>query len=382
MKVAIVHDWLVVYAGAEKVLEQLLILYPDADLFSIVDFLPPAEREFIRHKPVRTSFIQRLPLSRSKFRLYLVLMPYAVERFDLSEYDLVLSSSYAVAKGVITGPGQIHISYVHTPIRYAWDMHHRYLKEHGLTRGFRGAVATWMLHRIRQWDARTANGVDSVIANSRYVANRIWKVYRRHSTVIHPPVDIDSFKLETNKQDYYLTASRLVPYKRIDLIVEAFSKMPDKRLVVIGDGPEYAKIKSMAAPNVTLLGYQPSEQLVRHMQQARAFLFAAEEDFGIIPVEAQSCGTPVIAYGKGGALETVRGLEQDRPTGVFFKHQSVASIMEAIGEFEDNEYRIAYEECRANALRFSADIFRQRILQHVQEQIGRAASVRDGVEHR
>ncbi|MBB6671720.1 glycosyltransferase family 4 protein [Cohnella nanjingensis] len=369
MKVAIVHDWLVVYAGAEKVLEQLLLLYPDADLFSIVDFLPDQHRHFICHKPVRTSFIQNLPFARTKFRHYLALMPLAIEQFNLAGYDLILSSSYAVAKGVITGPDQLHISYVHTPIRYAWDLQHQYLNESGLTRGLKGGAAKWMLHRMRMWDARTANGVNAIVANSRYIARRIWKVYRREATVIYPPVHVDQFTLCDRKEDYYLTASRMVPYKKIDLIVEAFSAMPDKKLIVIGDGPEFAKIKAKAKPNVTLLGYQPAETLRRHMQQARAFVFAAEEDFGIAPVEAQSCGTPVIAYAKGGALETVRGLDREEPTGVFFERQTAEALIGAVEAFETNEHRIQYRSCRANAMRFSDAEFRERFARYVDDQI-------------
>jgi glycosyltransferase involved in cell wall biosynthesis len=373
MKVAIVHDWLVVYAGAEKVLEQLLRLYPDADLYSIVDFLPEHERHFLGNKRVQTSFIQRLPFAKKHFRHYLGLMPLAVEQFDLSAYDLVLSSSYAVAKGVITGPDQLHISYVHSPIRYAWDLHHQYLKETGLYKGFKGGIAKWMLHRMRMWDVRTANGVDSLVANSSYIAGRIWKVYRRRATVIHPPVDVESFELEEHKQDYYLTASRLVPYKKIDMIAEAFAFLPDKKLVIIGEGPDFHKIKTKAGPNVSLIGHQSKEDLKRYMQHAKAFIFAAEEDFGIVPVEAQSCGTPVIAYGKGGALETVRGLESERPTGVFFHSQTPPSLVHAIGEFERNRHRILSRHCRSNAIRFSAEVFRNQFDRHVREQIVRFA---------
>ncbi|MBW5448377.1 glycosyltransferase [Cohnella sp. CFH 77786] len=369
MKVAIIHDWLVVYAGAEKVLEQLLELYPEADLYSLVDFLPDDQRSFIRGKRVHTSFIQGLPFARKKFRHYLGLMPLAVEQFDLSGYDLVISSSYAVAKGVITGPDQLHISYVHSPIRYAWDLQHQYLRESGLDRGLKGTVAKWMLHRMRLWDARTAHGVDSFVANSEYISRRIRKVYRRESTVIYPPVYVDRFGLCESKEDYYLTASRMVPYKKIDMIVEAFGEMPDKKLIVIGDGPEYAKVKAKAKSNVKLLGYQPGDALRKYMQEARAFIFAAEEDFGIAPVEAQSCGTPVIAYGKGGALETVRGLEQANPTGVFFREQTVPSLVQAVLDFERNEHRIAHRNCSAQAGLFSADAFRDRLRRHIDEQI-------------
>ncbi|WP_123041927.1 glycosyltransferase family 4 protein [Cohnella candidum] len=369
MKVAIVHDWLVVYAGAEKVLEQLLLLYPDADVYSLVDFLPDSQRGFIGNRKVHTSFIQKLPFARRHFRHYLGLMPLAIEQFDLSGYDLVISSSYAVAKGVITGPNQLHISYVHSPIRYAWDLQHQYLKESGLHKGLKGGIAKWMLHKMRLWDARTANGVDSIVANSSYISMRIRKVYRRESSVIYPPVAVEQFELCEAKEDYYVTASRLVPYKKIDLIVEAFGAMPDKKLIVIGDGPDFAKIKAKAKPNVTMLGYQPCDVLRKHMQKARAFVFAAEEDFGIAPVEAQSCGTPVIAYGRGGVLETVRGLGQANPTGVFFPEQTVHSLIQAVHDFERNEHRIRYRNCSDNARRFSSQEFRERFRRHVDEQI-------------
>lgn len=202
----------------------------------------------------------------------------------------------------------VHISYVHSPIRYAWDLQHQYLKESGLIKGVKGKIAKAILHYMRMWDVRTANGVDFFIANSEFIAKRIKKCYRREAAVIYPPVDVEAFKMREEKEDFYLTASRMVPYKKMDLIVEAFSRMPDKKLVVIGDGPDFGKIKSKATNNITLLGYQPFGVLKDYMQKAKAFVFAAEEDFGITPVEAQACGTPVIAFGKGGALETVKGL--------------------------------------------------------------------------
>jgi len=366
MKIAIVHDWLTVYAGAERVLEQMLLCYPDADLFSMVDFLPADKRSFIQHKQVSTSFIQCLPFARSKYRQYLPLMPLAVEQFDLSGYDLVISSSHAVAKGVLTGPDQLHLCMCYSPIRYAWDLQHQYLRESGLDRGLKGWLAKWLLHRIRLWDVRTANGVDHFIAISHFIARRIQKVYRRESTIIYPPVDIHDFELQEKKEDFYLTASRMVPYKRIDLIVEAFSAMPDKRLVVIGDGPEFAKIKSKAGPNVKLLGYQSFEVLSDHMQRARAFVFAAEEDFGIAPLEAQACGTPVIAFAKGGAMETIQGLDRDEPTGVFFPVQSSVAIQQALHLFEQNRGRITPDACRANALRFAPERFRQEFRDFVE----------------
>lgn len=325
--VALIHDWLTTYAGAERVLEQMLTVYAQADLFAVCDFLPPEQRAFLQGRVPQTSFIQRLPLAARRYRGYLPLMPLAIEQLDVSSYDVVLSSSHAVAKGVLTGPQQLHVSYVHSPIRYAWDLQHQYLREAQLQHGLKSMLARLSLHYMRLWDVRTANGVDAFIANSRFIARRIAKVYRRPARVIYPPVEVEAFSLREQKEDFYLTASRMVPYKKMPLIVEAFAAMPDKRLVVIGDGPELARCKAVAAPNVELLGYQPFEVLRDYMQRARAFVFAAEEDFGITPVEAQACGTPVIAFGRGGACETIVGLDAAAPlpaaggaapTGLFF----------------------------------------------------------------
>ncbi|MEX3760523.1 glycosyltransferase family 4 protein [Paraburkholderia phenoliruptrix] len=363
LRIAIVHDWLVTYAGAEKVLEQIVACFPDADLFSLVDFLD--DRSFLRGKPVTTSFIQNLPLARSKYRTYLPLMPLAIEQLDVSAYDVVISSSHAVAKGILTGPDQVHISYVHSPIRYAWDLQHQYLQQSRLTRGLKSAMARLILHYIRNWDIRTSNSVDGFIANSEFIARRIKKVYQRDAQVIFPPVDVDAFTLCTQKDDFYLTASRMVPYKKIDLIVEAFARMPGRKLVVIGDGPDMHKIRAKAGPNVEIMGYQPFNVLKDRMSRAKAFVFAAEEDFGISVVEAQACGTPVIAYGKGGALETVRDLSEPRPTGMFFDEQSADSIIAAVERFDDHVKRFSPLDCRANAERFSAANFRERFFAHV-----------------
>ncbi|WP_433695280.1 glycosyltransferase family 4 protein [Paraburkholderia phenoliruptrix] len=363
LRIAIVHDWLVTYAGAEKVLEQIVACFPDADLFSLVDFLD--DRSFLRGKPVTTSFIQNLPLARSKYRTYLPLMPLAIEQLDVSAYDVVISSSHAVAKGILTGPDQVHISYVHSPIRYAWDLQHQYLQQSRLTRGLKSALARLILHYIRNWDIRTSNSVDGFVANSEFIARRIKKVYQRDAQVIFPPVDVDAFTLCTHKDDFYLTASRMVPYKKIDLIVEAFARMPGRKLVVIGDGPDMHKIRAKAGPNVEILGYQPFNVLKDRMSRAKAFVFAAEEDFGISVVEAQACGTPVIAYGKGGALETVRDLSEPRPTGMFFDEQSADSIIAAVERFDDHVRRFSPLDCRANAERFSAANFREHFFAHV-----------------
>nr|WP_184415913.1 glycosyltransferase family 4 protein [Rhodanobacter sp. MP7CTX1] len=367
MRIAIVHDWLTTYAGAERVLEQLLSMYPQADLFAVCDFVPEGDRHFLQGRTPTTSFIQKLPGARKRYRNYLPLMPLAMEQLDVSGYDIVISSSHAVAKGVLTGPDQLHVSYVHTPIRYAWDLQHQYLRESGLNHGLKGWLARVLLHRIRVWDSRTASGVDAFVANSQFIGRRIWKVYRRESDVVYPPVDVEVFTIGESKEDFYLTASRLVPYKRVDLIVEAFAKMPERRLVVIGDGPERAKVERLAAghPNIELLGYQSSEVLVDHMRRAKAFVFAAEEDFGITPVEAQACGTPVIAYGRGGSLETVRGLAVDKPTGVFFDSQSVAAMIHAVEQFGQSVSAFKAVHCRENALRFSAKRFQTQFAELV-----------------
>ncbi|MCF2649145.1 glycosyltransferase family 4 protein [Niallia circulans] len=370
MKTAIIHDWLVVYNGAEKVLEEILKIYPDADLYSTVEYLEEKDRHFIQNKKVNTTFIQKLPFSKSKYRAYLPLMPLAIEQLDLSKYDLIISSSYAVAKGVITGPDQLHISYVHSPIRYAWDLQHQYLKESGMDKGIKGYITRFLLHKIRNWDYRTANGVDFFMSNSDFIGRRIWKVYKRKSQTVYPPVDVASFSFHPEKEDFYLTASRMVPYKKIDTIVEAFSLMPNKKLIVIGDGPDFKKIKSKAGPDVSMMGYQSFEELKDHMQRAKGFIFAAEEDFGITPLEAQACGTPVIAYGKGGSLETVKGyMESENPTGYFFYEQTAQSIKKAVEEFEQISFNPS--NCREHALKFSPDRFREDFKQFIDDKLAK-----------
>lgn len=352
--------------------EQMLKVLPEADLFAVVDFIPKGQRGFMANKEVKTTFIQNLPLARKKYRSYLPLMPFAVEQLDLSAYDVVISSSAAVAKGVITGPGQIHIAYINSPIRYAWDLTHQYLREGGLGMGPKGLLARLILHYIRIWDLRTAPSIDVMLANSGFISKRIWKVYRRESQVLYPPVDVDKFSLKEEKENFYLTASRMVPYKKLDLIVEAFATMPEKQLVVIGDGPEMPKVKSKAEghDNIKIMGYQPDEVLRDYLQRARCFLFAAEEDFGIAPLEAQACGTPVIAYGRGGALETILGLEKAAaPTGLFFQEQTVPSVCKAVETFEANESLFSPAACRENALRFSPERFREEFRQVIENSL-------------
>jgi glycosyltransferase involved in cell wall biosynthesis len=375
LRVAVVHEWLVDYSGSERVVEQILRVFPDADLFAVVEFLPPELKAFIQHKPVKTTFIQRLPGARTRYRSYLPLMPFAVEQHDLSAYDLVLSSSHAVAKGVLTGPHQLHVCYMHTPIRYAWDLQQQYLREARLDSNFKGWIARLMLHRLRMWDVCTANGVDHFLANSNFIRRRIEKVYRRDAHVIYPPVEVETTSATSASKDgFYLTASRMVPYKRIELIVEAFARIPQRRLVVIGDGPSFDQVKAKAASNIELLGFRPNAELREMMRRARAFVFAAEEDFGITLVEAQAQGTPVIAFGRGGVTEIVRGLDSAQPTGVFFCEQTAEAIVAAVKKFEANAGRISAEACHENAVRFSPARFRQEYRTFVENAWARFSS--------
>jgi len=304
MKVAVIHDWLATKGGAEQVLEQILLLYPQADIFCLVDFMPEYERAFLSGHRITTSFIQKLPLARKHFRHFLPLMPLAVETLDVSQYDLVISSSWAFAKGVKVKPEQAHVSYVHTPIRYAWDQQELYLQQAISNEPLR-KLARYLLSRLRRWDIKTSGRGGSLIANSHFIAERIQQCWQRESCVLNPPVAVDDFTCTEIKEGFYITVSRLVHYKAVEILVEAFNLMPDKRLVVIGDGPMFKRLQAMAGPNIELLGYQPREVVIDHLQRARAFVFAAHEDFGIVAVEAQACGTPVIAYGQGGALDSV-----------------------------------------------------------------------------
>ena len=357
----LVADWLVTYAGAERVISSIMSAVDCQKLFSVVDFVSDSDRSKLGNLKAETTFVQKLPKAKTKYQKYLPLMPLAVEQLDVSKADIVISSSHAVAKGVLTGPDQLHISYVHSPMRYAWDLQHQYLRDTGLNKGVKGFITKWLLHKLRLWDYRTASGVDHFVANSHFIARRIKKVYGRESTVIYPPVSVDDFSFVEDKEDFYFTASRMVPYKKMDMIVEAFTKMPDKKLVVIGDGGEFDKIQAIAKghKNIHLLGYQPFDILKSHMERAKAFVFAAEEDFGITPVEAQACGTPVIAFGKGGVLETVRPLGVENSTGLFYQVQSADALCEAVDKFESDSHLISPYDCRKNAERFSEQRFIQ-----------------------
>jgi glycosyltransferase involved in cell wall biosynthesis len=352
-RVALVHEWLLDFAGSERVVREILRIYPHADLFAMIDRPDEELRAAIPRRALATTFLQHLPRPRRWLRYYVPLMPLAVRQLDVSGYDLVLSSSHAAAKGVRTGPHQLHVSYVHTPMRYAWELRDEYLRAAGLERGPRAWAARFALERLRRWDVRSARGVDVFFANSAHVASRIRNAYGRDAEVVYPPVDVADFPLHAEKGDFYVTVSRLEPYKRIDLIVEAFRRLPARRLVVVGAGSELERLRAGAPPNVEFTGRLPTPEVVERMQRARAFLFAGIEDFGIVMAEAQACGTPLVAFGRGGGAEIVR-----EDTGVLFAEQSADSLLEALGRFES--LRFSPGRCRENALRFDAARFRER----------------------
>ena len=372
MRVAVVHDWLYTIGGAERVLKEILKCYPEADVFTLFNFLSEAECQQIGLRKVRTSFLQKMPFVRKHHRAYLPLMPFAIEQFDLSAYDLIISSSYAVARGVITGPNQTHVSYVHSPMRYAWDLQHQYLRQSKREHGIGSLIARVILHNMRIWDARTANGPDAMIANSNFVARRIRKIYGRASTVIYPPVDLSSASMIKPRASYFFAASRLVPYKNVDVIVEAFRELPDLNLVVAGTGPELARLREIATPNVTFLGWVTDEEMRERMAAARAFIFAAEEDFGIVPVEAQAEGTPVLALGRGGALETIKG-EGPGKTGLFFDKPEPGKIAECVRDFITTEGEFSRNACRKQAETFSSEVFGKEFMSFIEKQMSGAA---------
>ncbi len=368
MKKALISDWYYVNGGAEKVIHSINSIWKDFDHFALIDFLDYNDRSFILNgKKAKTSFIQRLPTVKQNHRKFLQLFPIAIEQFNLSDYELIISSSSAVAKGVKTHKNQLHICYCHSPMRYAWDLQDQYLKDSGLDSGLKGFYAKYVLNKIRKWDLKNSENVDYFIANSNHIAQRIKKIYNRESTVIYPPVDVDFFSLEEQKEDYYFTASRLVSYKKTQLIVEAFNELPQLKLIVAGDGPEFEKLQKIAKSNIEFVGFVDNLSLKNYMQKAKAFVFAAEEDFGIIPVEAQACGTPVIAFGKGGTLETV----VENKTGVFFKEQNPQKIKEAIINFENIKFDSKI--IREHAMKFSKQRFENEMKGFVEEKISKSS---------
>ncbi|MEO7085391.1 MAG: glycosyltransferase [Gemmatimonadaceae bacterium] len=377
LKVAIVHEWLVTLGGSELVLRELLRIFPDAHVFTLVDKMPPDTRAFLGVRDTTASFLNRLPGSETRYRSFLPLFPAAIRSLDVSGYDLVISNSHAVAKGVRTRPEQLHICYCLSPMRYAWDLREQYLRESGISTGIKGFLARTLLRSLRRWDRRTSSGVDVFVTLSDYIEDRIRRAYNRDSTVIYPPVDTEFFSPNPDAGathgDYYVTASRFVPYKRIDLIAAAFAELPGRSLVIVGSGPDDAKIRAAAGSNVTLVGQASRHGLRDRLRGADAFIFAADEDFGIAPVEAQACGIPVIAYGRGGVLETVRGLDSGSPTGVFYREQTVASLVGGIKEFETRREVFSASACRTNADRFSEARFRSEFASLVEAEWQRHA---------
>ena len=286
-RIAFVHDWMFGYAGSERTVDAAMAAWPDAPLFTLAHNPDAIAGTGLAQRAIHNSFLQRMPGIHRRHRWYLPLMPLAVEQFDLRGYDVVVSSNHAVAKGVLTGADQLHISYMHTPIRYAWDLYHEYLAGSGAARGLRGVMMRAVLHYLRLWDVAAANRVDRFVANSHFVARRIRKTYRREAEVIHPPVDVQRFRADRPREDFYLAVGRMVPYKRVELIVEAFKAL-DRPLVVIGDGPQWRRVAAEAGPHVQLLGEQPDAVVTDYLERCRAMVFAAEEDFGIVPVEMKS----------------------------------------------------------------------------------------------
>lgn len=375
-RIALVHEWFVDFAGSEKVFDELLGLFPTADVFAVCAAPQGlAQLKNLNSRVVTTTVIQKVPCFQKFYKICLPLMPFAIEQLDLTGYDLVISSSHAVAKGVITSPDTLHVSYVHSPMRYAWDLKAQYLLESNIGWSPLDTLKRWSLHRLKMWDFVSASGVDIFVSNSDFIGRRIEKCYRRSSTTIYPPVECSKFASgKVVRSDFYICATRLVPYKKVDVVIEAFNRMPERKLIVVGGGPDYGRLAKLARSNIELLGRVGDSKLIDLLQRAKGFVFAAEEDFGILPVEAQAAGTPVIAYNKGGSRETVIG---DGPhgerTGVFFEQQSAESIIAGVESFE-NLVCDFEKNCRLNASRFSAERFRTNFMEFLEGAWRRHAS--------
>jgi glycosyltransferase involved in cell wall biosynthesis len=361
MRVALIHDWLTGMRGGEKVLEVFCELFPDADLYTLIH-AKGACSETIERMRIHTSFLQMVPFAASRYRYLLPVFPHAIESFALRDYDLVLSSSHCVAKGVIPPAGALHVAYVHTPMRYVWDQFEDYFgpgRATPLVRVAAKAVAPW----LRAWDVATSDRADFFVANSRNVARRVEKRYRREAQVIHPPVDCQRFTAprDSTPSDFYLMVTAFAPYKRVDLAVEAFGRL-GRPLRIVGGGQDERKLKSQLPANVKFLGPRSGSELVEMYARCRALVFPGEEDFGIVPLEAQACGRPVIAFGKGGATETVRPLGgSGAPTGVFFGEQTAESLVEAVLRYEAHIAEFSSEVARQNAMQFDRPLFKDRV---------------------
>ena len=369
LKYALVHEWLTPKAtGGSELVVQEILNYIDADLYALIDFESTNPQSYLYQRAITTTFLQHFPQARNGVQKYLPLLPIAIEQLNLNQYDIILSSSHAVAKGVLTNPHQLHICYCHTPMRYAWDLTFDYLQGDRQGRGIKGLIARYILHRMREWDVISANRVDYFIANSQHTAKRIWRCYRRPAKVIYPPVNLDKFNFQPEKADFYLTISRLVSYKQICLIVKAFNQLK-KPLVIIGAGSQLSEIRQLAESHIQVLGWQPDHIVQEYITKAKAFVYAACEDFGIALVEAQACGTPVIAYGKGGALETVKDIRQcpQDGTGLLFDTQQPEALVAAVKSFEQLQPQIEPKNCRLQANKFSPVVFLQFYLKYIED---------------
>lgn len=368
LKYALVHEWLTPKAtgGSELVVREILN-HIDANLYALIDFESINPQSYLFKRSIGTTFLQHFPQARNGVQKYLPLLPLAIEQLDLRGYDIILSSSHTVAKGVLTGPHQLHICYCHAPMRFAWELTFDYLQSSLMGRGLQGVLTRYLLYRLRQWDVLSANRVDYFIANSKHTAARIWRCYRRPSEVIYPPVNIARFPFQEKKEDFYLIVSRLVSYKKVDLIIKTFNRL-GRPLVVIGSGPQLEEMRQLAQSNVQVLGAQPDAVVEKYMSEAKAFIYAACEDFGIALVEAQACGTPVIAYGAGGALETVRDIRKypETGTGLLFGAQTEAALVEAVETFEEWQGSFNPERVRSHAEAFAPTIFEKRYLAFVE----------------
>ncbi len=362
MKVALVHDWLTGMRGGEKVLSVLCESFPAADLYTLVHDRGSVAKS-IEGRRIVTSFIQMLPFAKKSYRGYLPLFPLAIEAMSLKGYDLVISTSHCVAKGVIPPPNALHVCYIHTPMRYVWDMYHEYL---GARRGISSILASAVAHYLRLWDAASASRVDHFIANSWNIARKVNRYYGRDAEVIHPPVDCSRFSYNGLRGDYYLIASAFVPYKRVDLAIRALNTS-GRRLVIAGKGPEEKRLKKLASANVEFTGWKTDSELTRLYQGARALIFPGEEDFGIVPLEAMASGRPVIAFGRGGALETVVPPDTGKnATGIFFMEQDPTALKEAVSVFERSESLFRPEAIREHALGFDRSVFKDRLLKSIE----------------
>ena len=369
VKYALVHEWLTPKAtgGSELVVKEIL-KHINADLYALIDFESGNPESYFYQRQIGKTFLQYLPLARNGVQKYLPLLPIAIEQFDLREYDIILSSSHAVAKGVLTTPYQLHICYCHTPMRYAWDLTFDYLNSSKVGKGIPGIFTRYLLHKLREWDVISANRVDYFIANSQHTARRIWRCYRRQAEVIYPPVDVEKFPFKSQKQDFYLTVCRLVSYKKISLIVRAFNQL-GRELVVIGSGRELSQLRHLARSNVKVMGWQPEEVVAQYMSEAKGFIYAACEDFGMALVEAQACGTPIIAYSLGGATETVLDMRKypDSATGLLFSEQTEKALIEAVKFFESSQGYFQPEIIRKHADKFSQTVFQKHYFSFLQK---------------